>query len=294
MPVEHEEVDMATRRGGLGRGLEALIPSGAEGQEFQRIRLDQIVPNPHQPRTSFDEDGLDELAASIGEVGILQPVVVRPLEDGTFALIAGERRWRAARRAGVAEVPAVVRTADDRSSLTEALIENLQRRDLTPMEEAAAFHQLLEDHGMTHDQVATAVGKSRPTVSNTLRLLQLPAPIQGLVERGQLSAGHARALLGLEDTAYAEHIAGRAIEEGWSVRQVEEAVRARGEAERATPAPSPTVTEVRPVEIVELEQRLRDRFESKVSIKYGNRRGRVEIPFGSLEELERIYRRFFD
>jgi ParB family transcriptional regulator, chromosome partitioning protein len=284
---------MATRRGGLGRGLEALIPSGTDGQEFRRIRIDEIVPNPNQPRTTFDEAGLEELAASIGEVGILQPVVVRPLEDGRFALIAGERRWRAARRAGLGEVPAVVRTSDDRGTLTEALIENLQRTDLTPMEEAAAFHQLLEDHGMTHEQVAVAVGKSRPAISNTLRLLQLPASIQGLVERGQLSAGHARALVTMDDTAYAEHIARRAVEEGWSVRQVEEAVKARvTTGER--PAARATITEVRPVEIIELEQRLRDRLDSRVEIKYGNRKGLVEIHFGSLEELERLYRRFFD
>lgn len=283
---------MATRRGGLGRGLEALIPSGVEGQEFRRIRLDEIVPNPNQPRTSFDEAGLEELAASIGEVGVLQPVIVRPLEDGSFALIAGERRWRAARRAGLGEIPAVVRGSDETATLTEALIENLQRSDLSPLEEASAYHQLLEEFGMTHDEVATSVGKSRPSISNMLRLLQLPASIQGLIERGSLSAGHARALVSLEDSAYAEHIALRAVEEGWSVRQVEEAARARTAAD--TGRSKPKVTEVRPVEIIELEQRLCERLDSKVAIKYGNRKGRVEIHFGSLEELERIYRRFFD
>lgn len=281
---------MATRRAGLGRGLESLIPSGAGEAEFRRLKLDEVVPNPLQPRVSFDDQGLDELAGSIAEVGVLQPVVVRPLEDGRFALIAGERRWRAARRAGLVEIPAVVRHSDDRGTLTEALIENLQREDLGPLEEAAAYQQLLEDHGMTHDQVAAAVGKSRPAVTNTLRLLQLPGVIQGLVERGELSAGHARALLSVEDAAYAEHIARRAVAEGWTVRQVEEAARARADKPGSA---APTVREVRPVEIVELEQRLRDKLDSRVNISYRNRKGKVEIAFASLEELERIYRRFF-
>lgn len=279
---------MATRRAGLGRGLESLIPSGGGEAEFRRLKLDDVVPNPLQPRVGFDDQGLDELAGSIAEVGVLQPVVVRPLDDGRFALIAGERRWRAARRAGLAEIPAVVRHSDDKDTLTEALIENLQRQDLSPLEEAAAFQQLLEDHGMTHDQVATAVGKSRPAVTNTLRLLQLPAVIQGMVERGELSAGHARALVSVDDAAYAEHIARRAVAEGWTVRQIEEAARVRDRE----PA-KPVVREVRPVEIVELEQRLRDKLDSRVNISYRNRKGKVEIAFGSLEDLERIYRRFF-
>ena len=281
---------MAQRRAGLGRGLEALIPTGAETSEYRRLHVDDIVPNRQQPRASFDEEGLAALAASIAEVGVLQPVVVRPLDDGRFALIAGERRWRAARRAGVSEIPAVVRSSDDRSDLTAALIENLQRQDLTPLEEAAAYQELLENYGMSHEEVAQAVGKSRPTITNTLRLLQLPPAIQGMVERGELSAGHARALLGIDDAAYAQHVAARAAAEGWSVRQVEEAARAR---RRADHPPRPGVREVRPVEIVELEQRLRDHLESKVRISYRNQKGRVEISFGSLEELERLYRRIF-
>ncbi len=281
---------MATRKPGLGRGLEALIPSGESDHEFRRLKLDDIVPNPGQPRVSFDEDALEELAASVAEVGVLQPVIVRPLEDGRFALIAGERRWRAARRVGLNEIPAMVRSADDRGSLTEALIENLQREDLSPLEEAAAYRDLLENHGMSHEQVATAVGRSRPAVSNTLRLLQLSPAIQGMVERGELSAGHARALLGIEDAAYAEHIAVRAVADGWTVRQVEEAARSRLGSDDRQPV---RVREVRPVEIVELEQRLRDRLDSKVDIKYRNHKGKVEITFGSLEDLERIYRTFF-
>ncbi len=266
-----------------------MIPGGGGTAEFLHLKLDQVVPNPNQPRVTFDEAGLDELAGSIAEVGLLQPIVVRPLDDGRYALIAGERRWRAARRAGLVEIPAVVRQSDDRGTLTSALIENLQRQDLSPLEEAAAYHQLLEDHGMTHDQVAAAVGKSRPTVTNTVRLLQLPPAIQGMVERGELSAGHARALLAIEDAAYAAHVASRAVAEGWTVRQVEEAARARVD----TPAKAATVREIRPVEIIELEQRLRDKLDSRVSISYRNRKGKVEIAFGSLEELERIYRRFF-
>ena len=275
----------------MGRGLESLIPSGNQDQEFRRLRVEEIIPNPHQPRVNFDEDSLEELTASVGEVGVLQPVVVRALDDGRYALIAGERRWRAAKRVGLSEIPAMVRSADDQASLTQALIENVQRQDLSPLEEAAAYQELLEEYGMTHEQVASAVGKSRPAVSNTLRLLQLPAAIQGMVERGDLSAGHARALLGIEDAAYAEHVAVRAAAEGWTVRQVEEAARAR----QATPGPSgrARVTEVRPVEIVELEQRLRDQLGSKVNIRYRNQKGKVEIAFGSLEDLERIYRRFF-
>lgn len=282
---------MTTRRSGLGRGLESLIPSGNQDQEFRRLRVEDIIPNPHQPRVNFDEDSLEELTASVGEVGVLQPVVVRALDDGRYALIAGERRWRAAKRVGLSEIPAMVRSADDQASLTQALIENVQRQDLSPLEEAAAYQELLEEHGMTHEQVASAVGKSRPAVSNTLRLLQLPAAIQGMVERGDLSAGHARALLGIEDSAYAEHVAVRAASEGWTVRQVEEAARAR----QTEPGPSgrARVTEVRPVEIVELEQRLRDQLGSKVNIRYRNQKGKVEIAFGSLEDLERIYRRFF-
>lgn len=275
----------------MGRGLESLIPTGNQDQEFRRLRVEDIIPNPHQPRVNFDENSLEELTASVGEVGVLQPVVVRALDDGRYALIAGERRWRAAKRVGLSEIPAMVRSADDQASLTQALIENVQRQDLSPLEEAAAYQELLEEHGMTHEQVAAAVGKSRPAVTNTLRLLQLPAAIQGMVERGELSAGHARALLGIEDTAYAEHVAVRAAAEGWTVRQVEEAARAR-QATSTTPGRS-RVTEVRPVEIVELEQRLRDQLGSKVDIRYRNQKGKVEIAFGSLEDLERIYRRFF-
>jgi len=279
---------MAVRKTGLGRGLEALIPAETAAQGYSTIPLDAIVPNPKQPRQAMSPEALQGLAASIREVGVLQPVVVRHgAEAGAFVLVAGERRWRAARLAGLKEIPAVVREGDDVSGLAEALVENLQREDLRPLEEAAAYRQLLEDFGLTHEEVGARVGRSRPTISNTLRLLQLPASIQGMLARGELSAGHCRALLSLDDSRYAEHIARRAAEEGWPVRRLEEAVRARETA----PAPAPRVRRERPAEILALEERLAARLGTSVAIEYGKRGGgRLTLRFGSLEELERIYR----
>lgn len=281
---------MSPRKAGLGRGLDALIPSEAkevEQAEFLRVSVDDIRPNPDQPRSRFDDESLAELAASLKEVGVLQPIVVTAADDG-YVLIAGERRWRAAKQAGLVSIPAVVRGADGDSTLVEALVENVQRRDLTPLEEAHAYKQLLEDYGMTQEQVAARVGKSRPAVSNTLRLLQLPGPIQTMVDAGALSAGHARSLVGLEDAKYAIHLAEKASTEGWSVRQLEEAVRDRRGMEK--PSKPAKVKQLRPVEIIELEKRLADHLGAKVKIDYTNERGRVEIRFGSLQELERIYR----
>lgn len=279
-----------TRRSGLGRGLDALIPGGESQGPFASIPLDAIDPNPDQPRRMFDDDALAALAESIAEVGVLQPISVKPAEEGRYVIIAGERRWRAARRAGLAEIPAMIRQADAEQALTQALVENIQREDLTPLEEAAAYRQLLEDFGMSHEELGTRVGKSRPAITNTLRLLQLPASIQGMLERGEITAGHARALLGIDDRAYAEHVARRAAEEGWSVRQVEDAARVRKELSDRRPT---RVREVRPVEIVELEQRLTEQLSTRVKIAYRNNKGRLEISFGSLDELERLYRRFF-
>lgn len=279
------------RRPGLGRGLESLIPTEPEPgdqQTYREIPVDGIKPNPDQPRSRFDDETLNELAASITEVGILQPVVVYRSEDGTHYLIAGERRWRAARKAGLSTIPAVVRGATGETTLVEALVENVQRQDLTPLEEAHAYRQLLENPGMSQEKIAQRVGKSRPAVSNTLRLLQLPGPIQGMIDAGSLSAGHARALIGLEDERYATYLAEKAVSEGWSVRQIEDAVRTRREMEE--PPARPTVRQIRPVEIIELEKRLSDRLGSRVKINYRNGKGKVEIRFGSLEELERIYR----
>jgi ParB family chromosome partitioning protein len=279
---------MGARKSGLGRGLEALLPPGDAGQGFALLAVDDIVPNPQQPRARFDDETLSALAASIREVGVLQPVVVRRLAGGEYQLVAGERRLRAAQMAGFGEIPAMIREGDDVSGFTEALVENLQREDLTPLEEAAAYRQLMEDFGLTHEEVAVRVGKSRSAVSNTLRLLQLPAVIQGLLEAGDLTAGHARALLGVEDTRYAEHIARRAAEEGWSVRRVEEAVRAR----RGEPTAEGGVRRKpsRPAEILALEERLTDRLGSAVKIEGGSSGGRIVIRFGSLDDLERVYR----
>ena len=280
---------MAERRSGLGKGLEALIPQ-AERKNLAMIGVDEIGPNPNQPRSVFDADGLAVLADSIRRIGVLQPIVVRP-DGARYVLIAGERRWRAAQEAGVEEIPALVRETDDQGSLTEALVENLQREDLGPLEEAAAFQQLQEDFGLTHAEIGEHVGRSRTAISNTLRLLLLTPAIQAAVASGDLPAGHARALLALEDTAYAEHLAERSVEEGWSTRQMEDAVRQRiGSDEKEK---RPTITEVRPAAIIELEQRLSEQLGTAVKIRYKNNKGRVEVRFGSLDELERIYRTFF-
>ena len=279
---------MAARKSGLGRGLESLLPVDRPQAGFSNIPLELIDPNPQQPRTLFDEEALASLAASIRAVGVLQPIVVRTVED-RYVLVAGERRCRAARLAGLTEVPAIIQgeDVDDTGSLTEALIENVQREDLSPLEEAGGYQQLLEDFGLTHELVAERVGKSRSAITNTLRLLQLPAAIQLMVGSGALAAGHARALLGLEDEAYAVHIAERVVEEGWSVRQVEDAVRKRS----ASAMPRPTRAKPpRPAAIIELEDRLGERLGTAVQISHGKRGGKVLIRYGSLDDLERIYR----
>ena len=283
---------MAARKSGLGRGLEALIPTESSGPSggFSRIDIDQIEANPDQPRSRFDDASLGELAQSIEEVGVLQPIVVEETGDG-YVLVAGERRWRAAKRAGLTMIPAVIREKTGDHTLVEALVENVQRMDLTPLEEARAYQQLLENYGMTQDAVAKKVGKSRPTISNTVRLLQLPPPVQQLVEEGRLSGGHARALVGLEDEKYAAHLAEKAVADGWSVRQMEEAVRLRRDMESGGEArDKPAVKSIRPVEIIELEKRLADRLGARVKIDYRKQKGKVEVRFGSIEELERLYR----
>ncbi|NNF65309.1 MAG: ParB/RepB/Spo0J family partition protein [Acidimicrobiia bacterium] len=283
---------MAARKSGLGRGLDALIPVELPDTGFASISVDSITANPQQPRTRFDDDALQTLADSIKEVGVLQPVVVRGHEDGGYTLVAGERRLRAARLVGLNEIPAVIRSASDSvSDLSEALIENIHREDLSALEEAAAYQQLLDDFELTHEQVAKRVGKSRASISNSLRLLQLPASIQGMLERGELAMGHARALLGCEDQAYANHIAAKASEEGWSVRQVEDAVRAR--SVMADDAKPPPVHEPRPAAIIELEGRLAERLGTPVAISYSAaNKGKVVVKFSSLDDLERIYRSF--
>ena len=265
------------RRSGLGKGLAALIPPASteadDGEVALRdIPVTAIEPNPGQPRTQFDEESLGELTASIRELGVLQPILVREVAAGTFQLIAGERRWRAARRAGLATIPAIVRTTDDRGLVEQALVENLHRQDLTALEEAAAFQQLIEDFGLTHDDVATRVGKSRSTVTNTLRLLQLPPAIQRFVAEGQLTAGHARALLGSPDRAFQEQLARQAVAEHWSVREIEEAVRDRSRRHRRPSTADDghrTVPTLRPPGLLELEELLADYLDTRVSITMG-------------------------
>jgi ParB family transcriptional regulator, chromosome partitioning protein len=284
------------RRGGLGKGLGALIPPGggeahlaAAGSGIQELPIAAIRPNPYQPREQFDEETLSRLADSIREVGLLQPVLVRPADDG-YELIAGERRWRAARRAGMQSIPALVRATDEASTLEHALVENLQREGLNALEEAAAYQQLIEDFDLTHEQVAARVGRSRATITNTLRLLQLPPAIQRLLREGQLSMGHARALLSTPDRAFQEHLAKRAVSEGLSVRAVEDAIRHHGE-EGGSSVPRPaSATRLRPPGLLELEELLGDHLETRVRVTMGAKRGRLTIEFSDLEDLERIYR----
>lgn len=279
----------APRKAGLGRGLDALLSTTVPTEGFAWVQIGAITPNPRQPRERFDEEALEALAASIREVGVLQPIVIGPADDeGRHVLVAGERRLRAAKLAGLDTIPAVIRVSDDSGRLAEALIENVQREDLGSLEEAAAYRTLMEDFDMTHEQVAERVGKSRSAITNTVRLLNLPGAIQGLLADARLSAGAARALLGASDTAFAVRTANRAADEGWSVRQVEDAVRKHeGEdSESAGPA-----RRERPAEIIALEERLADRLGSPVTIQYGRGGGgRLTIRFGSVDDLERIYR----
>jgi ParB family chromosome partitioning protein len=280
-----------TRKGGLGKGLGALIPPGAaEGLGaggYQELPVSTIRANRYQPREHFGEEQLSALADSIREVGVLQPVLVRPADDG-YELIAGERRWRAARRAGLQAIPALIRTTDDASALEHALVENVHRADLNALEEAAAYQQLIEDFGLTHEQVAARVGRSRVAITNTLRLLQLPPAIQKMIQDDTLKGGHARALLGTPDRAFQEQLAKRVVNEGLSVRAVEDAVRAHGgDAKRA---PSATPGQLRPPGLLELQELLGDYLETRVKITVGGKQGKITVDFADLEDLERLYR----
>ena len=293
------------RRSGLGKGLAALIPAEVVTNEpgttaLHDLPVVAIEPNPNQPRVHFDEESLADLAASIRELGVLQPVLVRAAEPGRYRLIAGERRWRAARRAGLDTIPAIVRDTDDLGSIEQALVENLHRQDLTALEEAAAYQQLIEDFDLTHEEVATRVGKSRVAVTNTLRLLQLPPTIQHLLADGRLTAGHARALLGTPDRGFQETLARRAVAEHLSVRAVEETVRAHavdaGRKEATGGSSGPTSTTpvarqpLRPPGLLELEELLSDYLDTRVSVTMGTGRGKLVVEFATLEDLERIYR----
>ncbi len=298
------------RKGGLGRGLTALIPAAettdeASGGGLQELPIGSVQPNPLQPRRVFDEETLEGLTDSVRELGVLQPVLVRAKDDG-YELIAGERRWRAAKRAGLATIPAVVRTTDDVSSLEQALVENLHRQDLNALEEAAAYQQLIEDFGLTQEQVAKRVGKSRSAVANQLRLFQLPPAVQKLVGEGLISAGHAKALLAHPDRSYQEMLARKTVAESLSVRDLERLVKERLDLEAGLGgAPEPGAAEddgpsdqeapeperkLRPPGLLELEELLASRLDTRVSIAMTAKRGKVTIDFANLEDLERIYR----
>lgn len=305
---------MPQQRRGLGRGLGALIPSapaaaqaavpspgpvpggdsgtaGAQGGEFgayfMEVPVGAVTPNPRQPRQVFDSDALDELAASIREVGLLQPVVVREIVPGRYEIVMGERRWRACQLAGLTEIPAIVRETTDDDLLRNALIENLHREQLNPLEEAAAYQQLLDDFSATHEELARKIGRSRPHISNTIRLLNLPAPVQKRVAAGVLSAGHARALLGVDDLEAQEELARRIVAEGLSVRAVEEIVALGPESGKP-----PRHQETRPKPVApalrELADRLSDTFDTRVRVELGKRKGKIVVEFASVEDLERI------
>ena len=322
---------MNVRRGGLGRGLGALIPTSDEvvvqgddeadsatnavadgtvdlteghrtdqgrstepglatvpGAHFAEIPVDAISPNPRQPRAVFDEEAQAELVHSIREIGLLQPVVLRPAaEPDRYELVMGERRWRAAMSAGLERIPAIVRETGDDALLRDALLENLHRSQLNPLEEAAAYDQLLKDFGCSHDELAQRLGRSRPQVSNTLRLLRLPPGVQRRVAAGVLSAGHARALLGLPDADAQERLAHRIVAEGLSVRAVEEIVTV---GDDSTTPRAARVSAKRPTApgLADLAQRLSDRLETRVRVDLGRTKGRITIDFASLDDLDRI------
>ena len=279
---------MSTKQRGLGRGLGALIDdfSAPETQqEVTRLPLQKVEPNPNQPRRRFDEEELQALSDSIAEHGILQPLAVRAMEGGFYQIIAGERRWRAARLAGLKEVPVVVVEADDRTVMELALIENLQRQDLNPMEEAEGYRVLTEEYGLTQEQAAARVGKSRPAVANALRLLALPEDVRSLVEKGELSAGHARAVLSLPTPARQRAAAQKILTLRLSVRQAEAMCkRPAAEEKKPEPAKRPAVNY-----IAECEKALTRRLDRKVRIVSGKRKGRFELEFYGEEDLQRLY-----
>ncbi|NDL57888.1 ParB/RepB/Spo0J family partition protein [Phytoactinopolyspora mesophila] len=263
---------------------DGLVP--VTGAAFAEIPIEAIKPNPRQPRQDFDEEAMSELAFSIGQIGLLQPIVVRQIDEGHFELVMGERRWRASQRAGLAAVPAIVRSTSDDEMLRDALLENLHRSELNPLEEAAAYQQLLDDFSCTHDELAGRIGRSRPQISNTLRLLKLPPLVQRRVAAGVLSAGHARALLGLEDGGAQERLAQRIVAEGLSVRSVEEIV-AIGDgntpARKQRRGPKPVAPRLN-----DIASALSDRLETRVKVDLGRSKGKVTIEFASIEDLDRI------
>lgn len=284
------------RRSGLGRGLGALIPSESDTTEsvFQDIDIVHIVPNPYQPRDRFDEESLAALAESISEVGVIQPIIVRKIAEG-YEIIAGERRWRAAQRAGLRSIPALIRSADDKVTLEAAVVENVHRQDLNALEEAAAYRQLMDDFGLTQDEVASRVGRSRSAVANTVRLLNLAPAVQRLVVEGHLSAGHGRALLALEDEQDRQALASEVVRENLTVRETERRVaESQSAGAEVVAAPSGDNGSSASGEIqagvLELEDLLSTRLDTRVSVKLGKSRGKITIQFSGLSDLERIYR----
>jgi ParB family chromosome partitioning protein len=262
------------------------VSLNGDGSYYEEIAIGAITPNPRQPRQNFDLGALDDLAASIREVGLLQPVVVRRVMPGRYELVMGERRWRGCQLAGLEHIPAIVRDTPDDDLLREALMENLHREQLNPLEEAAAYQQLLEDFGATHDELARKVGRSRPHISNTIRLLQLPPAVQRRVAAGVLTAGHARALLAVSDPAEQDRLAHRIVAEGLSVRAVEEIIAVGAEQEpkqRRSAARQP----VSPA-LSRLADRLSDAFDTRVKVELGQRKGKIVVEFASIEDLERI------
>lgn len=313
---------MAERKGGLGRGLAALIPTApasptppqqatplgpagsarptrdepggdhaprsVHGVEYREVDVAAIEPNPQQPRTAFDDEALAELEHSIREFGLLQPIVVREIEAGRFQLVMGERRWRAAERAGLEQIPAIVRRTGDDAMLRDALLENVHRVQLNPLEEAAAYEQLLGEFGVTHSELADRLGRSRPVVTNTIRLLRLPLSVQRRVAAGVLSSGHARALLGLDEAERQEELATRIVAEGLSVRATEEAVLLLRRQQAGPPERAPRRRPMQAPGLQDLAERLSDTFDTRVKVEFGQRKGRIVVEFGSVEDLERI------
>lgn len=293
---------MSTRKGGLGRGLDALIPqsiipteittkTGLQVADRSEVAVENISANPKQPRTVFDTDQLNELAQSIKEVGLLQPPVVRQIDGNKYQLIMGERRFRAAKIAGLKTIPVIIRQTTDDQLLREALIENIHRSQLNPLEEGAAFSQLLQDFNYTHDELAARLGKSRPAISNTLRLLNLPPTVQRKVAAGVISAGHARALLGIADLTEIEKLANRIVAEGLTVRQTEEI--ASGLTSKNGQKPSALGTknsQTNKAQLKEIADQLGNRLDTRVSVELGKSKGKITIEFADLEDLNRIKR----
>jgi ParB family chromosome partitioning protein len=287
---------MSTRKGGLGRGLDALIPqsvipteiktnSGVITANRDEIELNNISANPKQPRINFDEDQLTELALSIKEVGLLQPPVVRSLGNGKYQLIMGERRFRAAKLAGLKTIPVIIRQTSDDQLLREAIVENIHRSQLNPLEEAAAYQQLLNDFNYTHDELAVKLSKSRPVITNTMRLLNLPVSVQRRVAAAVISAGHARALLSLTDEKEIENLANRIVAEGLTVRAVEEIVASGGAKVKAGSVRSGKILAPK---LKQISDDLADHLDTRVSVELGKKKGKIVIEFATIEDLERI------